>query len=138
MDYFKEMEESRPIAELIRNNPASSMSKEMIVFNISRDIVKVIIHQLLLDYDPDDSAEGDNKTTENVEDIFTLVNGDNEASWSNKLQFAMIVSHILVGISFCQCSQLLLHSKEITGFGEIGNISVGKVIQVVQYTFETI
>jgi hypothetical protein len=32
----------------------------MIVFTISRDIVKVIIHQLLLDYDPDDSAEDDN------------------------------------------------------------------------------
>jgi hypothetical protein len=57
--------------------------------------VKVISHQLLLDYDPDDSAEDDNRTTENVKDMFTLVNGDNEveeyyeASWSNKHQFAV-------------------------------------------------
>jgi hypothetical protein len=47
-----------------------------------------------------------------------------------------------VGIFLCQCSQLLLHLKEIMGLGEIGNIIVGKVIQVVQYTcafnFETI
>ena len=124
------------------------MAKEMIFFNISKDILKVIIHQLLLDYDPDDSAEDNNRTTENVEDIFTLANGDNEAeeqykaSWSNKLQFAMIVLHLSVGISFCQCSQLLLHSREITGLGEVGNISAEKVIQVVQHTcafnFETI
>jgi hypothetical protein len=70
LDYYKEMEELRPLAALIRNTPARSMAKEMIVFNISRDIVKVIIHQLLLDYDPDDSAEDDNKTTENVKDNF--------------------------------------------------------------------
>jgi hypothetical protein len=96
LDYFKEMEELIPLSALIRNTPARSMATDMIVFNISRDIVKVIIHQLLLDYDPDDSAEDDNSTTENVKDFF-LVNGDNEAeerfetSWSNKLQFAMIV-----------------------------------------------
>jgi hypothetical protein len=46
------------------------MAKEVIVFSISRDIVKDIIHQLLLDYDTDDSAEDDNRTTENVKDNF--------------------------------------------------------------------
>jgi hypothetical protein len=74
LDYYKE--EFRPLAALIRNTPALLMAEEMIVFNISRDIVKVIIHQLLLDYDPDDSAEDDNRTTENVKEFF-LVNGDN-------------------------------------------------------------
>ena len=44
LDYFKELEELRPLAALIRNNPALLMAKAMIVLNISRNIVKVIIH----------------------------------------------------------------------------------------------
>jgi hypothetical protein len=46
----------------------------------------------------------------------------------------MIVSHISVGISFRQCSKSLLQLKEMSGFGALGNISIGKVIQVVRYT----
>ena len=42
--------------------------------------------------------------------------------------------YISVGISFRQCSQLLLHSKEITVLGAMGNTSIGKVMQVVRYT----
>ena len=45
----------------------------------------------------------------------------------------MIVSYISIGISFCQCSKLLLHSKEISGLGALENISVWKVIKVVRY-----
>ena len=80
LDYFKEMEESRPLAALIRNNPASSMAKEMIVFNISRDIVKVIIHQLLLDYDPDNAEDNIPAT---ADDIFTLVGDVIDSSLSS-------------------------------------------------------
>jgi hypothetical protein len=72
--YFKKLLKFRVtihyFVALIRNTPARSMAQEMIVFNISRDIVKLIIHQLLLHYDPDDSAADDNRTTENVKDNF--------------------------------------------------------------------
>jgi hypothetical protein len=86
-----------------------------------------------LDYDLDD-AEGNIPATAN--DILTLVGDEGdyqhyEASWSNKLQFKMIVSHISVGISLRQCSNLLLQSKEISGLGALENISIGKAIQVI-------
>ena len=97
------------------------MAKEMLMLSIGRDIVEVIIHQLQLDYDQDD-AEDEIITTGSAKDIFTLVGDEEEAqyyeaSWPNKLQFAMIVSYISVGILFCQCSKLLLHSKEMLGLG---------------------
>ena len=135
-NYFMEAENARPLAGMIRNDQADTMAKEMIIFNISCNVVKIIIHQLLLDYDPDDAEDNIPAT---ADDIFTLVGdeGDDqhyEASWSNKLQFKMIVSHISVGISFLQCSKLLLQSKEFLGLGALGNISIGKVIQVVRYT----
>ena len=54
----------------------------------------------------------------------------------------MIVSYVSVGISFRQCARLLRETKETTGLGCIGKVSVGKVIRVVRnvvgFNLETI
>ena len=54
-----------------------------------------------------------------------------QASWSNALQFEMIVSYMGIGTYFRQCTELLLRTKEKSGLGVLGNISTVKVIQVV-------
>ena len=112
------------------------MANEMLILSISRDIVEVILHQLQLDYDQDD-AEDKIVIIRSAKDIITFVGDEEEAqhyeaSRPNKFQFAMIVPYFSVGISLRQCSKLLLLPKEISGLGALGNISVGKVIQVVQ------
>ena len=138
--YFEDLEDTRPISSMIRNHneKLSIIAKEVLVFNINKDIIEVIIRQFLMDYDPDDSEDSITITSENEQDIFTLVDDTEtshyEISWPNRLQFKMIVKYISVGISFQQCTKLLVISKEISGLGTIGNIHIGKVIQVVQYT----
>ena len=137
--YFEKMEDSRPLASMTRNDRSSTIDKEMLVYNISKDIIEVIIRQLLSDYDPDDTEDDMTSTSNTVQqDIFILVdNGETiyyEASWSNKLQFEIIVSYIAVGNSFRQCEKLMLVTKGTTGLGTLGNINIGKVIQTVRYT----
>ena len=52
-DYFKEFEDARPLAAMLQNDRgAAAGAKEVLVSKISIDIVKVIISQLLSDYDP--------------------------------------------------------------------------------------
>ena len=111
-------------------------AKESISFTISKSIVEVVIHQLLLKFDPNEDE--DNEMTSNLE-IFSGISNEEGVeyygvSWSNKLLFKLIVSYISVGVSFRQCTQLLHETKETTGLDCIGNISVGKVIQVVRNT----
>jgi hypothetical protein len=48
LNSFKENEESRPLAALIRNNPASLIAKEMIVFNILSINCYLIMIQMIL------------------------------------------------------------------------------------------
>ena len=38
-EYFKKIEYSRPLASMIRNDRSSTIDKEMLVFNISKDIL---------------------------------------------------------------------------------------------------
>ena len=122
-DYFKEFEDARPLAAMLQNDRgAAAGAKAVLVFNIKIDIVKVIISQLLSDYDPnDDELDTDSTTMGSAEEIFSLVaDGDSQhykASWSSRLQFDMIVSYISVGILFRQCSRLLQLSKKKSGLG---------------------
>ena len=106
LDYFKKMEESRPLdADLLL------MTDEMIVFSISRDIVKVIIHQLVLDYDPNKSADRNTITTANVEDIFTLIVGNNETKITMKNNGPLnCILHVVLCVSAGFCTyQLVFH-----------------------------
>ena len=112
-------------------------TKKLIYFKISRPIVDVIINQLLQDYDPEDD-EISNAVSHSVDDLFKLVveNGEEhyEASVSNKIQYELIVSYVSIGVSFRQCSRLLLSCKELANLSEVGNCNVAKVIQAVRFT----
>ena len=134
--YFEEVENARPFAALLRNEGASLKAKESISFTISKSIVEVVIHQLLLEFDPDEDE--DDEMTSNFEIFSAIPNEEGveyyEASWSNKPLFELIVSYVSVGVSFRQCARLLRETKETTGMGCIGNVSAGKVIQVVRST----
>ena len=139
----EEGEYARPsAASSLRKDGVSLKAKENISFTISESIVEVVIHQLLLEFDPDEEDVDISNLA-----IFSAIENEEgveyyEVSWSNKLLFEMIVSYVSVGISFRQCARLLRETRETTGLGCIGIVSVGKVIQVVRnvvgFNLETI
>ena len=71
-NYFEEMEQTRPLAAILRNDQAGTLGKEVLVFNIDKEIVDVIIAQLLLDYDPQNEEEAQSRMG-NYDTVFTLV-----------------------------------------------------------------
>ena len=104
--YFKEVENARLFAALLQNDGVLLKAKESVSFTISKSIVEVVIHQLLLEFDPNENE--DNKMTSNL-DFFSAISNEEEVeyykvSWSNKLLFELIVSYILVGVLFRQCA----------------------------------
>jgi hypothetical protein len=62
---------------------------------------------------------------ENVEAEIYLISSD------NVLQFQLITSFISVGLSFCQCVNVNQNIKEETNLGQIGCISMVKMIRLV-------
>ena len=60
--YFQEVQNARPFATLLRNDGALLEAKESISFTISKSIVEVVIHQLLLEFDSDED-EADEMTS---------------------------------------------------------------------------
>jgi hypothetical protein len=70
--------------------------------------------------------------------IFHLNNTDTDCPYysiqiSNPLLFHLIVSYVGCRISYRQCVQIVLKTRETTGIGNIGNVSKGKLIQYVRY-----
>jgi len=53
--YFEEVEDARPFAaSSLRKDGVSLKAKENVSFTISKSSVEVVIHQLLLEFDPDE------------------------------------------------------------------------------------
>jgi hypothetical protein len=141
--FFEQVEDAKPFAAFLNPDAgqAGRKAKRQILIDISKDVVDVIINQLLTDYYADEGGADDHDGAEaetTYSEIFNFVSNEEseyyQASWSNALQFEMIVSCVGIGTSFKQCEKYLLNTKEKCGLGALGNVSMGKVIQVVRYT----
>ena len=137
--FFQDRDEAKPFASILNPNlgEAGKKAKTQVMIDIHKEVVDIIISQLLADCD--EAEDGDcREEAHAAADMFNLVSNDEsefyQAVWPNALQFEMIVSYVGVGTSFRQCAELLLRTKEKSGLGALGNISMGKVIHVVRYT----
>jgi len=72
-DYFKVAEAQRPLAAFVRSDNSGNtgkLAKEILRFNIAKQIVGVILQQLLVNYE---GAGNDAVVANPVSDLFTLV-----------------------------------------------------------------
>ena len=111
---------------------ALSHSKVTMPICVDKQIVEVILDEMLIDDNDEDDCDAPSATK-----MFELVSEEEtgeryETTWTNKLQFDLIVSFVAVGVSFRQAENLLNEAKKQTGLGCIGSLSVGKVTNVVR------
>jgi hypothetical protein len=117
-------------------------SNERIRFLVNRGIVDTLIGKLLIDPDTDDTDLNNPISALRIFELQEENNGDggeNVAaemyliSIDNVLQFRLITSFISVGLSFRQCVDVIRNTKEEPNLGQIGCISMSKVIRSVRY-----
>jgi hypothetical protein len=110
---------------------------ESILMLVNKSIVETIIGTMLID--PDDDDENINNRETALQD-FQLQEDDDDGnveryliSFDNALQFRLILSYIAAGLSFRQCVNVCQGTKEATALGQIGNVSMAKVIRSTRY-----
>jgi hypothetical protein len=116
---------------------ASNISLNVLV---DKSIVETMIGRLLIDPDSD---EDDLNNADHALSIFQLQENTDEgenvkSKWyliivGNSLQVNMIIKYIGAGLSFQQCCNVLLDTKQGTGLAQIGRINMTKVILYTQY-----
>jgi hypothetical protein len=102
---------------------------------VEKTIVETIFGRLLIDLDSD---EHDLNNAVHALSIFQLQENADEgenvnSKWylisvGNFLQINMIIKYIGAGLSFQQCCNVLLDTKEGTGLAQIGRINMTRVI----------
>ena len=91
--FLQEVQNARPFATLLRNDGALLKAKESISFTISKSIVEVVIHQLLLEFDSDEDEADEMK-------FLKMKKGYNITKYRGPILFELIVSYVSVGVSF--------------------------------------
>jgi hypothetical protein len=118
------------------------MNASKLSLNVLADksIVETIIGRLLIDIDSD---EDDLNNAVNALSIFQLQENDDEGeninsnqyliSVGNFLQISIIIKYIGAALSFQQCCNVLLETKQVTELAQIGRINMTKVISYTRY-----
>ena len=136
-EYKQLIPEARDVFLASNDTTFQPMNASNVSLNVLVDtsIVKTIIGNLLIDPERD---EDDLNNAINALSIFQLQENADEdedvnskqylISVGNFLQFSLIIKYIGAGLSFQQCCNVLLDTKQVTGLAQIGRINMTKVI----------
>ena len=141
--FFVDIENARPMNVMLQKTAGVVATGSIKGFDyiINKDVVEVIIANLLCDNEEGEDMDDEERDVEEiVENALTAVcNDDREtthylASFGNVTQFSLIVSQVSNGSTFRLCANVIQSTKEILDLAELGNICERKVIQAVRVT----